>query len=41
MQRDAWGERGYLDDALVAGAVLVGPEAWSRLAADGLTFVTY
>ena len=41
VQRDAWRERGYLDDALVAGAVLVGPEAWSRLAADGLTFVTY
>ena len=37
----AWRERGYQDDALVPGAVLVGAEALADLAAEGLAIASF
>lgn len=38
---DAWRERGYLDDALLAGAALCDAAEPLRLVASGVAFLTY
>jgi predicted peroxiredoxin len=39
--RDAWTDRGYLDDALVPGAEMTGPEGLADLAREGHAFVSF
>ncbi len=39
--REAWTERGYLDDALVTGARLVARRTLAEMAAQSHVFVTY
>jgi uncharacterized protein len=39
--RDAWRGRGYLDDALVEGATLVGAEILAELAAAGYAIASF
>jgi hypothetical protein len=39
--RDAWRDRGYADDALVAGAELSGPDGLTDLARAGFVVVSF
>jgi hypothetical protein len=39
--REAWRDRGFLDDALIPGAALAGPEGLAALARAGHPFVSF
>ena len=39
--REAWTERGYLDDALISGARFVGRGTLAEMARESHVFVTY